>query len=306
MEILMTPPQAPGGCVLAVGVFDGVHPGHRVLLARAKGIAVSLGAPLTVFTFDNMPQKGGCIFPFSYNAKLLCECGVDFVYRADFEQIRRLDAETFARDTVAGGFAARAAVCGGDFRFGFGREGTPELLSKYVPLVVTVPEFRKNGVAVSSTLIREKLRQGDIPAANALLGREYSFCFETVRGAQLGTKLGFPTANQIFPEGMCIPRYGVYAGRCSVGGKEYECVLDIGVKPTVCENALPGCETHIFGAADITYGDELRVFPQIFLRPERRFGGAAELAAAVERDVEKAKLIYARKMRSFTKKELQK
>ena len=83
-------------------------------------------------------------------------------------------------------------------------------------------------------------------------------------------------------------------------------MLDIGVKPTVCENARPGCETHIFGAADVTYGDELRVFPQFFLRPERRFGGAAELAAAVERDVEKAKLIYARKMRSFTKKELQK
>ncbi len=301
MKIITKPSRPPeGGCVLAIGAFDGVHPGHRALLAYAKGLSAALGLPLTAFAFENMPQKGGFICTAEEKARLLGECGADIVCRADFADYRDISAESFAKEVVAGVFGARAAVCGADFRFGSGRAGDPSLLSRYVTRVATVPEFRKNGVAVSSSLVREKLRAGDIAAANTLLGREYSFCFETVRGAQLGGKLGFPTANQAFPQGMCVPRYGVYAGKCELGGVFYGCVIDIGVKPTVSDSALPGCETHIFGDPGITYGDRLRVFPQEFMRPERKFASDRELAAAVSRDIREAKAFAARKTRVIT------
>ena len=125
--------------------------------------------------------------------------------------------------------------------------------------------------------------------ASRFLGREYSFCLEVERGSRLGTKLGFPTANQRFPEGMCVPKRGVYAGRCVYEGKSYACVSDVGTKPTVNSGGEVVCETHIFGFSGELYGKKLRVFPREYLRGEKKFENVESLRVQIEADVRAAK-----------------
>ena len=279
------------GCVLAVGVFDGVHLGHALLLSRGKELAQEAGLPLVVYTFAGMPVKGDFITDTAEKLRLLSEHGADAVYCADFDSVCGISAADFAENTVKAGFKAECAVCGGDLRFGAGREGDTGLLKKYVSRVVTVPVCRVRGATVSSSLIRSLISAGDIKGASSLLGREYSFCFEVVRGSRLGTELGFPTANQRFPNGMCVPKRGVYSGKCVIDGVTYGCVSDIGTKPTVSQSESVICETHIFGFSGELYGKELRVFPQRFIRDELRFDDIDALKAQISSDAAAAKAV---------------
>lgn len=278
-----------GGCVLAVGVFDGVHLGHAKLLSRGKELAVDAGLPFVVYTFSGMSVKGDFITDTAEKLRLLCEHGADAVYCADFDSVCGISAADFAENTVKAGFKAECAVCGGDLRFGAGREGDTELLKKYVPHVVTVPVCRADGAVVSSSLIRSLVSAGDIRGASRLLGREYSFCLEVVHGSRLGARLGFPTANQLFPKGMCVPRHGVYSGKCVIDGAAFGCVSDIGVKPTVSQSGAVVCETHVFGFSGGLYGKKLRVFPQKFLRDELKFDDLDALKAQISSDAAAAK-----------------
>lgn len=283
-----------GGCVLAVGVFDGVHLGHALLLGQGRELANGAGLPLVVYTFAGVPRKGDFITDTAEKLRLLGEHGVSAAYCANFGSVCGISAADFAENTVKAGFKARYAVCGSDLRFGAGREGDTETLKKYVPHVVTVPECRKDGRVVSSSLIRSLLKSGDIESASKLLGREYSFCFEVEHGSRLGAALGFPTANQRFPAGMCVPRRGVYSGKCVLDGTTYGCVSDIGVKPTVSQSETVACETHILGFSGELYGKKLRVFPQRFLRDELKFDDTDALKAQIRSDADAAKAALGR------------
>lgn len=277
------------GCVFAVGVFDGVHPGHIRLLDKAKELSLSARLPLAVYTFGSMPHKGGYLTDAEEKLRLLSEYGADAVFCADFGSVRGVTARDFAENTVKKLFRAQYAVCGADLRFGAGREGTAELLAEYVPHVVTVPELRTDGKTVSSSLIRALVSEGNIKEASRFLGREYSFCFEVVRGTRLGSEIGFPTANQRFPKGACVPKTGVYSGRCELENVSYPCVTDIGVKPTVSESGEVVCETHIIGFSGELYGRKLRVYPHEYLRRELKFDTVSALRAQIAADIAEAK-----------------
>jgi len=277
------------GCVLAVGVFDGVHLGHALLLRCGKALAAESGLPFVIYTFAGVPHKGDYLTDTAEKLRLLGECGADAVYCADFGSVCGVSAGDFAENTVKKRFGAVCAVCGTDLRFGAGREGDIPLLEKYVPRVVTVPERRENGVVVSSSLIRACVSRGDMKNASRFLGRDYSFCLEVERGSRLGSELGFPTANQRFPEGMCVPKRGVYAGECVFEGVTYGCVTDIGTRPTVSRSGEVVSETHIFGFEGGLYGKKLRVFPRTYLRGEKKFESLDSLRAQIKNDVRAAK-----------------
>ena len=192
--------------------------------------------------------------------------------------------------------AARRLCCGEDFRFGRGARGDTALLQtlcdrRGVELTV-VPPVKEGGEKVSSTRIRAAVEAGDISLANRLLGRPFGFSLEVIHGNHIGTGLGTPTINQAIPEGFVLPRFGVYASWCRVGGEYFYGVTNVGVKPTVGSDRVLA-ETWMPEFQGDLYGKRVRVFLLEFLRPEKKFGSLEELKAAIQTNGEQAKEVAA-------------
>ncbi len=277
-----------GGCVLTLGNFDGVHIGHRALIEKTAEAARECGLPALVWTFAGHPQGGGYICPEEEKAALAAAAGADMYFAADFEKYRDKSPESFVKETLVAAFGARRVLCGFNFTFGKGGEGTPatleRLLSPFgVPLTV-LPPVCLDGEVVSSTGLRADLARGDMERAEKRLGRLYGFTLPVVHGRRLGRSYGCPTANQRLPFGMALPAFGVYAAFCETYGGIYRAVANIGVKPTVASDGEALCETHIFGFDGDLYGKPLSVFLYRHLRGERRFENADALFCQIEED----------------------
>lgn len=286
------------GCAVAVGSFDGVHLGHRAMLSATVSEAKRLGVPAVAFTFDtdDSPKiNAKLLAQHGKKLRLLSELGTDAVFSAPFSRLKMLSASDFAQKILYEAMGAKCIVCGYDFRFGNGRNGDVELikrllLSKNVD-VVTPSAVQSNGMPISSTAIRTFISEGDIVRANEFLGRAFSFVAEVVHGAKLGRKLGFPTINQKYPESLVVPRFGVYAVCCTVGGKRFGGVANIGVKPTVGGELSPVCETFLFGYSGDCYGENVEIELVQFIRDETKFSSLEELVKQIGRDRETAKKI---------------
>ncbi len=285
-----------GGCVLSLGNFDGVHIGHTALLEAACKKAKELGLPSVVWTFGEAPLnvlRGKSSLKYitgsSDKIRLLSAVGCDAVYFADFQQYRDCSPEDFVRRVLVRDFGAAVAVCGYDFHFAKNRSGNSETLANLMRSSgkesLIIPPVIKNSVIVSSTLIREYITKGDIAAASELLGRRYSFVLPVQHGRHLGTKIGFPTINQRFPDYQLVPAYGVYACLCEIDGVYHPGVSNIGVKPTVTDEGIILCETHILRFSENMYDKEVRVLLFEKLRDEKKFSSLDELKAAVAEDV---------------------
>ena len=272
-----------GGCVLSLGNFDGVHIGHTMLLEAACETAKTLGIPSVVWTFGESPQNviaGRSAVKYitgsSEKVRLLSAVGCDAVYFADFQQYRDCSPEDFVRRVLVRHFAKN-------------RSGNSETLANLMASsgkrCTVVPPVIKNSVVVSSTLIRQYITDGDISAASELLGRRYSFVLPVVEGRHLGRSIGFPTINQRFPDYQLVPSYGVYACLCEIDGVYHPGVSDIGVKPTVSNEGIVLCETHILSFSENMYDKEVRVLLFDKLRDEKKFASLGELKAAVAEDV---------------------
>ena len=277
-------------CV-AVGMFDGVHLGHRLMLESLVNESKRLGLPSAIFTFsasDNPKSDSKLITLSDKKTELFSELGIDVVFSADFSEIKTMSAIDFTESVLYNAIGARAVVCGYDFRFGKDRTGDAELIKKLLSpkgvSVITQNAVEKNGVPISSTNIRLFLSEGDLTSANGLLGRAFSFKSEIVHGKQLGRTLGFPTINQIYPKELVLPRFGVYAVRCRIGGRLYGGVANIGVKPTVSDENTPICETYLFDYSGDCYGCMAETEFIEFIRAEKRFSSLNELKEQVERD----------------------
>lgn len=280
----------------ALGLFDGVHLGHRAVLKAAEEQAAN-GLMPCVFTFSSLfaEKKGGAGYIYGDEEKsfLLTEdCGMERVFSHSFGDICGLDGESFAGDILCGEMNAAFVCCGNDFRFGRGAScGIAELRSfgeRFGFAVQTVEDVYCGGRRVSSTEIRSMLSEGDIESANAFLGEPYTIMKKVSRGAQLGRSIGFPTANQVFGEGQLVPRYGVYASKARINGKWYPSVTDIGRKPTVDYGGAPLAETYIHGFSGDLYGITLQVELLRFLRPEAKFASVEELRRQIAADAETA------------------
>lgn len=290
-----------GNSVIALGTFDGVHLAHARLIEEARALkdrisAKHVGAwsfsqaPASILLGKNIPL----ISTHGERVRLLLSLGLDFVAVGDFADFREMAAESFISSVLKEKLQSVGAVCGFNHRFGHMGKGSPELLMEYFnkDAVVTVPEIKVGGETVSSSAIRKKLINGDIEAANLMLGRCFSLTSKVISNKRLGHKLGFPTANQRFPSDQIVPHHGIYASRCILqNGKKYIGVSNVGVRPTISDGSddhVVNCETYIHGFSDDIYGQILTVELCRLIREEKKFSSLNELKAAIAHDTEQA------------------
>lgn len=284
---------------VALGLFDGVHRGHRAVIETAVNDAAQRFLTPAVFTFDpaTVGVKQGStleyIYTEEYKEVLIRKMGVDNVVSADFRDIKDMTGREFAENILIKKMNAGHVVCGRDFRFGKGAAcGINELLAlgNDMGFTVTVADdVICAGEKVSSTAIRALLKKGDAEKAAGLLLSPYAVYGEIVHGNHIGNTIGFPTANQNFAPGQLVPAYGVYRSAAMVCGNSYSALTDIGVKPTIQGERQPLSETHFYsGNADV-YGQICTVFLEKFVRPEMKFDGIDSLKAQLQKDLAAAK-----------------
>jgi riboflavin kinase / FMN adenylyltransferase len=307
-------PMDWGRSVVTIGVFDGVHRGHQRIIARTADIAAGLGLPLVVITFDPHPVE--VIRPGTHpvllctaarRAELLAGLGADAVCIMPFTlEFSRLDPQEFVRLVLVDRLHAAAVAVGENFRFGHRAAGDVALLAelgeKYGFSAEAVPLLRDDGVKISSSLIRQKLADGDVTGAAGDLGRPHRVEGVVVPGQRRGRALGFPTANlQTFPY-TAIPADGVYAGWLSTlgerEGQEYEgerwpAAVSVGTNPPL-DGQDRVVEAHALDRDDLElYGVHVGVDFAARLRGMERFGSAADLVEQMRRDVDQARAITA-------------
>lgn len=284
---------------MALGNFDGIHKGHRAVLEKALFEAKKRGLVPAVLLFDEHPKKVlfGEAPPFiiteSNKRAQLSKMGFSIV-TASFCELQNLSVAEFVTKIYCS-LNVRAISCGYNYRFGKNAEGNTALLEaeckKLGITLFVAPKEVYDGEAVSSTRIRAALQNGEIKKANAMLGRDFSYCIEVVSGDRRGRLLGFPTINQFFAQNFVKLRKGVYASKVELSGKWYPAVTNIGTRPTVDGESFRS-ETCILGFSGDLYGAEVEVFLLDFLRDEIRFTSLEELKNAISRDAEKAREIY--------------
>ena len=285
--------------VLTLGVFDGLHLGHQLIMQTVVRRARTIGAVPTVITFE--PHPRALLHPesappllqtFDQKIEALGVLGIEQTivihFDMNFAQIR---AEDFLRQVIVERLHAREVYLGCGFAFGHGREGNIELLrtvSQSLGFVADeVPEVRLRGRRVSSSRIRELLQQGQVNLARRTLGRPYGVEGRVVRGAERGATLGFPTAN-LHPQNRVIPRKGVYVTATLIDGQWRRSVTNIGTRPTFGSDNESSVETFVMNWSGDLYGDVVRVRFLLRLRAEKKFSGVDELKSQIERDVARA------------------
>ncbi len=300
VETTLIKAQAPTS--LAMGYFDGVHRGHTAVIADAVKAAKKLGLIPAVFTLQQSPrtvllgEESHNINTNSEKLRLLEALGVELVYNIDFRAVRNISADSFLKDIVIDKFCARYLSCGFNFHFGMGARGSGEMLEdmckSYNISVCARPRINSLGSPVSSTRIRGCISEGKIREANEMLGRYYGIALPVVHGKKLGRTIGIPTLNQVFPQGLVIPRFGAYASIVTVDEKKYCGVTDIGIKPTVGSDKIQ-IETWMpdYSGKEL-YGMTIDIRLVDFLREEKKFPSLEELRSEIFKNAEQSKEIF--------------
>jgi riboflavin kinase/FMN adenylyltransferase len=280
---------------LALGVFDGVHVGHQAVIGEAVAAAAAGGGLAGVLTFDPHPacvlgpQAGPCalVATLEHKARLVAGCGVGLFIPLRFDEaFARMEATEFLDQLLAA--PIRTLAVGEDWRFGRGRHGDVDLLRARATAagiaLAAVPTVLVDGERVSSTRIRQAIRDGSLAAASRMLGRPYSLCGTVEEGRKLGRTLGFPTANVAIGE-VLTPPDGVWAVRVSIdGGPARPGIANLGMRPTVAGTARL-LEVHVFDFSGDLYGREIEVEFVRFQRPEMKFASLDLLREQIAEDV---------------------
>jgi riboflavin kinase/FMN adenylyltransferase len=306
-----TPP--PGGSVVTIGAYDGVHLGHQAVLRLVHDLAIARGHAAVCCTFDRHPAE--VVRPGSA-PKLLCSLEqklelldetdfLDTTFVLTFDESRSHEpAEEFVSEVLVKGLGASLVVVGADFHFGHRRHGTVKLLEQMgaelgfevLGLGLVPVDGDTTGQPYSSTRVRELLALGDVAGAARLLGRpprphEVRGTVET--GDQRGRELGFPTANVAVPARICLPADGIYAGRfVDEAGVERACAISLGRRPTFYEAADASLlEAYVLDFDGDLYDQQVKVRFVDHIRPELRFDSVDELVEQMGRDVEAARSV---------------
>lgn len=279
--------ELTGAACVALGYFDGVHIGHRAVLARTAAAAHSMGCEAAVFTFtppEGRAVKGKALLTQTEKLRRLAALGIDVCVCPPFEAFCGLTPEEFVRRVLAEHFGARVVFCGENFTFGRDRAGNGDTLRALCGAMgieaQAMPLTEWDGTPVSSTRIREALCAGDIPLVNAMLGEAYCIDLPVRHGKRLGTTLGFPTINQVYPAHMQLPREGVYATEVLLNGRWLPGATGLGTRPTVSGQGVT-CETFIADFSGELYGDQIAVRFRQYLWPTQRFESLDALARMV-------------------------
>ena len=295
-------PPSNDTSAVTIGVYDGVHRGHRAVLEDLRQAARRLGVGRTVvLTFDRHPASivdpaaaPEMLTSVARRIEILGELGVDLVGVLPFEHIRRMRPEEFIERVLVEVLHSKLVVIGSNFRFGIDRSGDVDTLREQGRQqgfdVDAIDLLRGDGDTVSSTAIRAALRKGEVRVAADALGRSYELEGTVVTGDGRGRTLGYPTANLAIPDGLLIPADGVYAVTAEVDDRSYHAVANIGVRPTFggTERVV---EAFVLDGVPYLYGRQVRLRFIERIRDEQRFEGPEELVEQIGRDVARARSI---------------
>lgn len=287
--------------VLTIGTFDGVHLGHQKIINQLNEVAKKTGGESVLFTFYPHPRM--VLFPDSHGLQLiqtqeekqekLKRIGLQNMIVHPFTpNFSRISAIEFVRDFLVNQLKVKTLIIGYDHHFGKNREGDIELLKELAPVyefeVIEIDAKEVDEVNVSSTKIRDALKEGDVELANSYLGEEFEINGKVVHGEKIGTKLGFPTANiDIESDIKLIPKQGVYASKTVLqNGETYYSLLSIGERPTVDSSGKLSIETYLLDFDGNLYGDYVKIKLLKYLREEEKFDTLDELIQAMHKDEE--------------------
>lgn len=276
------------GVAIALGMFDGVHLGHQAVIKSAtdsefKSIAI---------TFSSLPFKtGGWLMNKEQKEKELKSLGIDEVFFLDFCEVCDMEPDEFL-SYINKLYPIKKLCCGFNYRFGRRAKGDTAFLEKYCNEkgieFSLCPMITVDDTAVSSSYIRSLISNGDIKKATELMTRPFSFKAKVSHGDQRGRTIGFPTANQVYPEDLVTPKFGVYKTKVLIDGAEYIGVTNIGLRPTY-RNDFVSAETFIKDFSDNCYGKEIEIILLDFIRREKKFDSIDALKAAIAKDLSKIK-----------------
>lgn len=284
--------------VVTIGVFDGMHRGHRHVVEHLRASADRLAGEAVVLTFDTHPRailEGAAprrILSMPHRLLLLERHGVDAAVVLPFDEpMRNTSYEDFTRRILVDGLGIAGLLFGYNGNFGAGGEGTVDRLR---PLgaelgfeVEEAPAIAVEGCPISASRIRDAIEQGDLKVAEAMLGRPVTFYGRVVEGDRRGRSLGFPTAN-VDPDGEILPPHGVYQVIATIGDEHYAAVANVGLRPTFGADAAPPVpllEVHVPGIDFDLYGQRIEVEIVRKLREERRFPSREALIRQIRTDV---------------------
>ena len=298
MRYINRPDDYEGGRESAVtfGKFDGLHRGHQKLVEKVQELGSRDGIDSIVCAFDMRSLWAGAGRPVQMlmdgNERCAHLAGkADVLLEWPFDQeFSRIHAEDFIRDIIKGLFHARYVVVGTDFQFGYEKQGDIRMLkqyeSRYGYRLIVIEKERYGGRVISSSYIKEVLRQGDVKLASQLLGYAYGITGQVEHGKRLGRTLGFPTLNVAWPKEKIVPPRGVYVSEVLVDGRWFHAISNVGVKPTVSEDERVLIESFLFDYDGDAYEKTVSVRLLEFRRPEQKFESVGRLKACIDQDIE--------------------
>ena len=276
---------------IALGTFDGVHLGHKAVIEASlksgfKSVAVAFPEPPK----SVISCKGNLLTTPIKKREILKKMGVNEVFYLDFTEIRDNSPEEFL-SFLKSEFNPAVICCGFNYRFGKNGLGDTEYLSKFCGenniKSVVVPPVLVGSDIVSSTAIREMLEAGEVLKANRLLCEPFGFSAPVIKGDKRGRTIGFPTANQIYPDNLIKVKFGVYKSVITFNGKTYKGITNIGVRPSF-PNGEISAETYIYDFSGNLYDKVLDICLIEFIRPEQKFDSVEQLKQKIEEDIKKA------------------
>ena len=288
------------GLSLAFGFFDGMHLGHKEVIKSAVDFARENSTKSAVVTFQDHP----CCFFYHVQPKYIMsrndkikmfeELGIDYLYFLKFDEyLAMMDASEYLKDVIVKNFAPKAISTGFNHYFGAKKSGDVKLLCNlqkdFCYTYFEVPSVQYNSEPISSTRIRDDLAFGNIETVNAMLGYNYFLEETVVEGQRLGRKLGFSTANLVYPDDLVEVGRGVYKVQAEYKGEIFDGIANYGLRPTVGETSKSILEVHILNFNKNIYGEKIKVNFLKKIREEKKFNSLDELKAQITKDISEAK-----------------
>ncbi|MBI2421991.1 MAG: bifunctional riboflavin kinase/FAD synthetase [Candidatus Hydrogenedentes bacterium] len=288
--------------VLTIGSFDGVHLGHQRIIDEVCSTAHRCGGTPALMTLDPHPRQyftpahaPNILTTLKKKLELIAECGIETCFILPFEaSVAAMDRRDFLEEIVLKRCQAQHIIVGHDFSFGKGAQGNYAYLAAAAPgcgfAVKEVPPLILQGERVSSTLIRERILQGDLEDVERLLRRKYAIRGAVIRGRGMGVQLGFPTAN-IHPGNCALPAFGIYAAIAFVDGAAHHAAVNVGIAPTIRHDE-PMVEAHLLDYAGDLVGKEVEVEFHARIRGEKKFESHEALVRAIDQDVRAIRVYF--------------
>ena len=294
------------GCVMSIGNFDGIHLGHQSIVKRVIEKSVKRGIPSVITTFEPHPHEfftpdsADRIMGLREKYIALKEFSVDYLFLLRFDHaLANTSADEFVKTFLLNGLNVKSLIIGDDFRFGKKRQGDYDLLKKYADInnfeLESTNTLEIDNARISSTRVRQLLREHEFGKAQALLGRPYFISGRVRHGDKRGRQLGFPTMNIGLKSNRTLVT-GVFAVEIQGLGKLKKGVANMGYRPTV-EGSIPQLEAHVFDFDEQCYGKKIKVIFRKKLRDEKRFDSVELLAKQIDADVHQAQNYFNMKNR---------